>query len=64
MLMIKATLGNVAKGRLQKQSLKEYGQSITHHFMVIRKKGIFKASSVSFTKEAFAFQGRTRKNSP
>lgn len=38
MLMIKATHGDVVEGRLQKQSLKEYGQSITHHFMVIRRK--------------------------
>lgn len=31
-LMKEAALGNVFKGRLQKQSLKEYGERTIHHF--------------------------------
>lgn len=47
-LMKEAALGNVFKGRLQKQSLKEYRQSTIHHFFQesdYQEEGSFKASS-------------------
>lgn len=58
--MIKATLGNVAEGRLQKQSSKVYEQSILHHSMVIRRKVSSRPALYSSQKKFVCISGKDK----